>query len=57
MYKKNDVLILNNGNEVVVLQRRKDEYVVYLLMQYGSPCLSLFTIKETEIKCRSGVYL
>lgn len=57
MYKKNDVVVLLNGNKVVVAQRRKTKYVVYPLLQYGSPYLSLFTIDESEIKCRSSIYI
>lgn len=56
-FKKKDVVTLVNGNDVVIDKKSKDEYVVYPLMQHGSPYKSYFKVKDEDIKCRSSLVI
>lgn len=56
-FRKGDVVTLSNGNDVVIAKKIKDKYVVYPVMQNGSPYKSYFRISDEDIKRRSSLVI
>lgn len=56
-YKKNDIVILTNDNEVVIERKHKDTYLVYPVMQTSTDWRyrCYFKVTEEDIKGMSNL--